>query len=241
MEHVMIVLPAYNEEESLPYLLERIKDLSEQLAYQHIRLTTLVVNDGSKDNTLQVAKDFNVDVLDLQPNRGLAGALRAGLKEAMSRLGKGDIIITLDADDSHTPFLIPRMINQIREGSDLVIASRFRDGSRTLGLKFQRKIYSLVAMLIYKILKPIKGVRDYTCGFRAYRVELLMKADQQYGDKFIEQQGFGCMAEVLLKLRAFKPVIHEVPFILRYDLKRGESKMKVWKTIKSNLLLSLKR
>src|SRR4051812_31639376 len=112
--HITIVLPAYNEEESLPQLLHRIND-----AYNYFKwdASVLVVNDGSMDNTLAVARGFKADipieVLDIQPNSGLANAINSGLRQAVVGLKDTDIVITMDADDSQTPFLIERMSQQI--------------------------------------------------------------------------------------------------------------------------------
>ncbi len=78
-------------------------------------------------------------------------------------------------------------------------------------------------------------MRDYTCGFRAYRVSLLRRAFDDYGESFVDQQGFQCMADILLKLRRYRPRIGELPFVLRYDRKAGSSKMKLGRTTWSTL------
>ena len=88
---------------------------------------------------------------------------------------------------------------------------------------------------------PIKGVRDYTCGFRAYRASLLKKAFSVYGDKFVEYKGFQCMADILLKLSRMDAIMSEVPMILRYDLKGGETKMRVSTTVLNTIKLLFKR
>ncbi len=234
MEKIKLMLPAYNEAQSLPSLLKRISIVKEQF---QLPLDILVVNDGSQDDTAAIARSHGVAVLDLQPNRGLAGAMRAGFQEALKDMTPDDILITMDADDSHHPGLIYRMLIQIREGSDLVIASRYRPGARIVGLSRFRKYLSSGAGILFKIFRPIEGVRDYTCGYRAYRVRLLQQMMQYYGDQFITQEGFGCMAEILLKSRVFQPVVHELPFILRYDQKMGASKMRVLRTVKDTLQL----
>ncbi len=234
MQKLCLMLPAYNEEESLPNLLARVNRIKEDFA---LDIDVLVVNDGSKDNTLGVCKEFGVDVLDLQPNGGLANAMSKGFDEVLRRYSDNDLLITMDADDSHNPGLIMRMKTQIAEGSDLVIASRYRPGSRTLGLDKVRIILSYGAGIMFRVVFNIQGVRDYTCGYRAYKVGLLRKAVNIYGPKFIEQKGFACMAEILLKIAKLKPVIHELPFILRYDQKLGESKMDIYKTIKNTFQL----
>ncbi|MFA8450935.1 MAG: glycosyltransferase family 2 protein [Bacteroidales bacterium] len=236
MQKIRIVLPAYNEELSLPSLLKRIDQVH---GYFGLNMEVLVVNDGSKDKTPDIAREYKgniqVKLLDLNPNRGLAGAMRAGLTEGIKDLKDDDIVITMDADDSHHPGLIRRMVSQIHEGSDIVIASRYREGASIKGLSFFRKFMSWGAGILFRIIAHVEGVRDYTCGYRAYRVDLLRKAHEKYGDKFIQQQGFSCMSEILLKLSTLKPVINELPMILRYDFKMSDSKMNIFKTIRQTL------
>jgi dolichol-phosphate mannosyltransferase len=238
--HIVIVLPAYNEAESLPPLLRRIND-----AYNYYKwsASVLVVNDGSSDDTLEIARNFKADipisVLDIQPNSGLANAINTGLRKAIEGLKDTDIVVTLDADDSQNPYLIQRMAQQVAEGSDLVIASRYQPGARIKGLKKSRIFFSWAAGLLFRVFVGFEGIKDYTCGFRAYRVDMLRKTINFYGDKFITQKGFGCMVEVLLKVASQSATMNEVPMILRYDLKQGESKMNVQKTMKQTLKLLL--
>jgi dolichol-phosphate mannosyltransferase len=238
---IKVVLPAYNEELALPPLLKRLDSAYEEFG---LNMEILVVNDGSTDKTSEVARNFKgnikVEVLDLNPNRGLAGAIKAGLFEAVNDCkSDDDIIIVMDADNTHTPGLIMRMVRLITEGCDVVIASRYQPGSRVIGLTPFRRLLSDGASWLFRIVVGIRGVRDYTCGYRAYRVEVLKKAFQHYKENFIRQSGFGCMIEILLRINKFDPIIQEVPLILRYDFKEGHSKMKVWKTIKQTLKLLL--
>ncbi|MCU0350808.1 MAG: glycosyltransferase [Flavobacterium sp.] len=179
----------------------------------------------------------NVKVIDIEPNQGLANAVRTALRHANENMENDDIMVLMDADDSHTPFLINRMISQVLEGSDVVIASRYQKGSRVIGLSKMREYLSICAAMVFIITKNIKGVKDYTCGFRAYRMSIIKKAHEVYKDRLIEQQGFGCMAELLIKLNKIGAIFHEVPFILRYDFKLSDSKIKIGKTIKQTLKL----
>jgi len=238
---IVIVLPAYNEELTVPKLLTRIDFFYQEF---NLPLNVLVVNDGSTDGTLQAVANTQqelslpIDVLDLQPNRGLAGAMKAGLFEAVTRAtNPEDIIIVMDADNTHTPGLIMQMVRKISEGYDVVIASRYQRGARVVGLTRFRKFLSDGASLLFRTIVGIPGVKDYTCGYRAYRAELLHQAFEQYRENFIKQTGFGCMIEILLRVNTFEPIIGEVPLILRYDFKEGTSKMKFWLTIKQTLTL----
>ena len=236
MQKILAILPAYNEEASIVDLLTNYENLAQ---HPEISLNILVVNDGSKDQTAKVVKDFKGNIplhlLDNVQNGGLGKVLKDGLLYAIRHLKEGDIVITMDADNSHNPQLIPRMVQQIREGSSLVIASRYRQGARSYGLSFFRTCTSFLAGSLFMIFAPVKGVRDYTCGFRAYRLGLLKQGFDHFGERLIEEKGFSCMVELLLKLNRFRPICHELPMILRYDLKKGSSKMNVRKTIQTTL------
>jgi dolichol-phosphate mannosyltransferase len=83
----------------------------------------------------------------------------------------------------------------------------------------------------------MKGVRDYTCGYRAYRASTIKDAVTRYGDRLIEESGFSCMVELLLKLRRLGIRCYEVPLVLRYDQKGGVSKMRVIRTIRRYLVV----
>ena len=244
VQKLYIVLPAYNEEGNLPSLLQRIINT---MAYTPVSsYEVIVVNDGSKDKTLEIAKDWATKmplrVVNHPVNKGLGQTIRDGLFTASQITTERDIVVALDADDTQPPELIPRMIQQIREGHDVVIASRFQKGARVIGLTRFREVMSVGASWVFRLLFPIRGVRDFTCGFRAYRAATLKKAFAHYGDdKFIDQEGFQCMVDILLKLRKLDVVFGELPFILRYDFKEGESKMNVSKTVKNTFGLIWKR
>ena len=83
-------------------------------------------------------------------------------------------------------------------------------------------------------------VGDFTSGYRMYRVSMLQKATAHWGDRLIEEDGFACMVELLLKLRHWKPQIVEVPMKLRYDRKLGESKLNLPRTLRQYLKLALR-
>src|SRR5205823_11598033 len=81
------------------------------------------------------------------------------------------------------------------------------------------------------LVVPVRGARDYTCGFRLYRARTLRRAALAWGDRLIEEAGFTCMAELLLKLGRGGAAVVESPLVLRYDRKEGPSKMKMARTI----------
>lgn len=239
---VVIVLPIFNEEQNLGPLFDRIDTTlkKESLVYRIV-----AVNDGSTDRTAAVIDSYAgrapMSVVRHEVNRGLGVALRSGLMEALRVAGAGDIIVTMDADESHTPALIRGMLDAIARGYDVAIASRFQPGSETIGVPLHRRFLSGAASVLFRVVLPTAGVRDFTCGYRAYRVSALEAARTAYGDSLFEFDGFQSMVDLLLKLRATGARFTEVPSVLRYDLKRGQSKMRVFPTAARTLQLVARR
>ena len=229
---VIMALPAFNEEAALPELLERI---GEAFADSGLPYEVVIVDDGSSDDTAKIASQMSfqmpIHLVQHEQNQGLGVTLRDGLREAVDRAGERDIIVTMDADNTHPPGLIDRMVRMIHEGCDVVIASRFQPGARVMGVPVERHFLSVGARVLFTVLFPTRGIRDYTSGFRAYRASVIQAAFAEYGDDFVGETGFSCMADVLLKLRRQGAMFGEAPLRLRYDQKGGESKMKVLGTI----------
>jgi len=239
---IRVVLPAYNEAENLPALLGALQQTMADHGFDH---EVIVVDDGSRDRTAAVAEEWAARlplVLVRHPaNQGLGAALRDGLAAAVARAGERDIVVTMDADDTHVPGLIARMVDMIDAGHDVVIASRYRPGARIVGVPLLRRVMSRGASLLMRCVYPIGGVRDYTCGYRAYRAAVLRRALDRYGEAFVDQAGFQCMVDVLLKLSRLDVVCGEVPLLLRYDRKLGLSKMPVGDTVRRTLWLLVRR
>lgn len=238
----IILLPVYNEEECIGELLDAFCTAFEKKGKGEFKI--LIVNDGSLDATESIARDFeerlDLYIISHPHNMGLAQALRTGFNAAVEMAGEESVIITMDGDNSHLPSLVFRMMDNIYEGCDIVIASRYQLGSRIRGVTKLRRLLSAGAGWLFRIVVPIEGVRDYTCGYRAYSANLLQTALLDFSDNFINEEGFSCMAEVLVKLRRYNPVVREVPMILRYDQKRSDSKMNVTKTVIQTLSLLIR-
>jgi dolichol-phosphate mannosyltransferase len=230
------VLPAYNEERSLPALLERYIALGAALGARGTPLGVIVVDDGSTDGTIAAARAFEgrlaLEVVPHGVNRDLGAALRTGLTAALERAADGDVVSTMDADNTHDPEILPAMWDRLdRENADVVIASRYAPGGAEIGLTRLRQVLSRGASFTMSVVARVEGARDYTCGFRLYRGSTLRRAHALWGDRLIEEAGFTCMAEVLIKLGRGGARVVEHPLVLRYDLKEGASKMKVLNTI----------
>ncbi len=234
---IWIVLPAYNEEANMSAVLDGIH----QTLPDPDRYRVLVIDDGSADETAAVAERertrIPVRVVRHTRNQGLAQAIRTGLAEVVPSAEDTDVLVIMDADNTHPPDLIPRLVEELDHGADVAIASRFRPGSRVFGVPLMRRVLSGGASLVFRLLFPIAGARDYTGGYRAYRIGIVKRAMNVHGDPFLRSTGFSVMTELLLRLRALTPRVREVPLMLRYDLKRGESKLVPGRTIIQYLAL----
>jgi dolichol-phosphate mannosyltransferase len=226
---VILALPAYNEEIGLAAILPAFRT---QMHAHRLEHATVVVDDGSTDRTVMVVRD-HATVIQHEVNQGLGRTIEAALRHATELAQPGDVIVTMDADNTHPVSLIPRMLARIDEGYDVVLASRYRRGSRTVGLTWLRHVMSYGARAVFEVLCPIPGVRDYTCGFRAYRAEALQRAFAN--GPVVTERGFASMAEILLRLRKLDMRMCEVPMTLRYDLKDGASKNRIGSTILATL------
>ena len=225
------VVPAYNEAASIEDLIESMAAVSEEQGWAY---DILVVDDGSADETGRLARDKAparpVRVERNEPNQGLGRTIRRGLRSAADAAGADDVIITLDADLTQDPAYAPSMLAKLDEGFDVVIASRYRKGSAVEGLSTFRRLLSYGASGVVLLLRPVPGVRDYSCGYRAYRAQTIREAFLRDGDDFVSERGFACMVEISERLRGHARFA-EVPFVLRYHAKRKESAIKVLPTI----------
>ena len=123
---ILVLLPAYNEEESLPQLMPK---LQETLTGMEEDFKILVCNDGSKDRTQAMLEEYAtqmpIEIIRHKINRGLGESSRDLFERASELVQNGDVIVRLDCDDTHEPEFIPSIVGKVREGYDVVIASRF--------------------------------------------------------------------------------------------------------------------
>jgi len=243
---IYVIFPAFNEEKVIrPTLLALVAGMKgHDLPYRAV-----LVDDGSRDRTIAEAEGAVADsggvlpltVLRHDVNKGLGAGLRTGIYWCLDHASDDDIIVTLDADNTHPPAMIPDLVARVHEGYDLSIASRYRSGAEVHGVPGYRRALSDVGRLVFQSLYPIPGVRDYTCCFRAYKVPILRRARLVYGDDLCTAKGFEAVMDLLLRLGPLDVKVSEIGFVLDYGGRVGQSKMKVLKTIRSTIALLSKR
>ncbi len=160
-----IVVPIYNEEESLPFL---VTQLLEILQSMEETFELVLVNDGSSDNSAEVIRKLSFEIPELvgvllRKNYGQTAAMAAGFD-----ISSGEIVVTLDGDLQNDPADIPLLVNKIRDGFDLVSGWRYRRQDAAISRKLPSRIAN-------RLIGKVTGVRlnDYGCSLKAYRKEVL--------------------------------------------------------------------
>ncbi|HET7846121.1 MAG TPA: polyprenol monophosphomannose synthase [Acidimicrobiia bacterium] len=212
-ERVTVVIPTYNERENLSPIVAAVTE-------QGYRV--LVVDDSSPDGTGELAdgiaaEDPLVTVIHRSAKQGLGPAYAAGFDQA---LGAGaDIIVEMDADFSHDPADLPRLVAAVEEGADMAIGSRYVKGGSTPDWPVSRQAISRGGNLYARIMLGLP-VKDATAGFRAMRSGAL----QTLPYRSAEASGYGFQVEMAWRAHQHGLTIVEVPITFR-DRTRGTSKM----------------
>lgn len=198
---VLIVIPCYNEEASLPSVLAELQQTTLPGGYQ---LEVAVINDCSKDNTVTVARRCHAIVLDLPVNLGIGGAVQTGILYA--RDNGFDIAIQLDGDGQHPPKELGKLVqHHIETGANIVIGSRFLEKEgfqssflRRLGISYFHWVNRLMTgMHIY----------DSTSGFRLFDRSAIKVASGYYPDEYPEPESLIIFSKAGLR-------IEEVPVVM---------------------------
>jgi dolichol-phosphate mannosyltransferase len=215
-----IVVPTYNEIESLPRLLDGVADVLDARGLEH-RL--LVVDDGSPDGTGQLAdrhaaRDPRIAVLHRQAKTGLGDAYAAGFAAALA--GGAQRIVQMDADGSHDPGAIAALLAATdADGADLALGSRYVAGGSTPDWSLRRRVLSRGGSAYARALLGL-AVRDLTGGFKCWRREALATVLREP----LALQGYGFQIELTHRALRAGFTVAEVPIAFR-DRCAGESKL----------------
>lgn len=245
IKKIFIIIPVYNEGQSIFDLLMGFYSYANQSFSSYIH-ELIIINDCSKDDSANWIKEIvkqnilNITYFTHSKNLGWHEAIKTGINSIKNKVKPDDVIITMDGDNTHNPFLIKRMLQGINEGADIVVASRFLPESRITGLKYHRILLSMGARFLYTLFWHLPGIKDYTCGYRAYRGVVFTEATNYYKDKLVQERNFTAIPEMLKKISKFSKVNLEVPLILKYSNKFNTSNMKIIETIILTLKMLIK-
>jgi dolichol-phosphate mannosyltransferase len=221
MTDVWVVIPTYNEAENLAELLDRTC-AALAACRPPVRPTVLVVDDDSPDWTGALAEALRaqhpeVTVLHRAAKTGLGAAYRAGFARALH--GDADIVLQLDADLSHDPEDLPRLIEAVRDGADVVLGSRYVPGGAVHGWPWHRWLLSRAGGAYASAVLGL-GVSDPTGGLKAFRASTLRAIDLDT----VASRGFAFQIETTYRAARAGRRIVELPITFR-ERRHGASKL----------------
>lgn len=153
---ILVIIPAYNEEKCIVETINNLKNTCNGVDY-------VIINDCSKDSTLEICRKNNFNVINLPINLGIGGAVQTGYKYAYEN--DYDIAIQMDADGQHDPKYIPQLVSKIEQGNDFAIGSRFLEKEGFQSTFIRRMGINLYSWIIKVFTK--KEIKDTTSGYRA--------------------------------------------------------------------------
>ena len=221
MSKVLLIIPAYNEEESLRSLIEEIKAVCSEVDY-------LVVNDCSSDDTERLLEELGANYITLPCNMGIGGAVQSGYRYAAQN--GYDIAIQIDGDGQHDVRFVKDMVKLIEDKqADVVIGSRFIDKEGFQSSQARRIGIRILSMLI-RLMCGAK-VKDVTSGFRAVNRRFIELFAENYPDDYPEP-------EVIVTAKLYGAVIKELPVIMR-ERTTGKSSINLKRSIYYMIKVSL--
>ena len=224
----LVVLPTFNEADNIAEVLRRVRAAAPEA-------DVLVVDDSSPDGTAEIAaaagrEAGGVDVLSRPAKSGLGSAYRDGFR--LGRERGYEVLLEMDSDLSHNPSDLPRLLQAVEDGADLVIGSRYVPGGAIPDWSWHRRALSKYANLYAAGMLKL-DVRDVTAGFRAYRADMLGRLDVDS----VRADGYGFQIEMTHRVVQAGGRIVEVP-IEFVDRRIGESKMSTHIVVEALLLVT---
>lgn len=198
-----VIIPAYNEEEAIVPTIEEVKNIVNE------EYEILVVDDGSEDETFELAKNCGVRVIKHERNRGKATAIKTGVENST-----GEIVITIDADCTYEANAIPKLVKLVESGVDLAIGSRFL--GQMEGMKFLNKLGNKIFSGLITLFTHQK-ITDAQSGLRAFKKSLFYRLS-------VEARGLDFETEMTARAVKGGYTVEEIP--IKYKERVGKSKLK---------------
>ena len=209
---ILLIIPAYNEEDNILKTCKKIQKLDKNLDF-------IVINDGSKDNTLRILKDNNIPHINLIHNLGIGGAVQTGYKYALEH--NYDIAVQFDGDGQHDVRYVEKLIKPILKGeADFTIGSRFIEELSTFKSSRARRIGINIISFFIKLFTR-KKIYDTTSGFRAVNKDIIKFFAMYYPIEYPEPVS---TTELLKQGKRVKEVSVEMN-----EREGGVSSIRAWK------------
>ncbi len=218
---IVVILPTYNEKDNIALILRALQEQFRKIPHA---LNILVVDDNSPDGTAEIVRNECKTASNLflitGEKQGLGAAYVRGMKYALLRL-HADVVMEMDADFSHRPEDVPRLIEAVDRGADFVIGSRYVPGGKIPeDWSFLRRMISQWGNVFARYIAGLYKVRDCTAGFRAIRAEVVRKIDLDA----LKVRGYAFQISLLHEAIVNHARVQEVP-VEFIDRKRGQTKL----------------
>ena len=229
---IVVVIPTYCERENIQKLIPQIQLATKNLQHE---LSILIVDDNSPDKTADAVRSLmkNAEKIHLLTGNklGLGAAYIRGMKYAIEKLAAG-VVIEMDADFSHNPNDLPKLIKEIEKGATFVIGSRYIEGGKIKNWSFFRHWLSGLGNLVVRKALGLNKVQDCTAGFRAIKTDLIKKVNLDS----IKANGYAFQVWLLYSACKVGAKIKEVP-VEFVDREVGKTKLGFWDIIEGIIIL----
>jgi len=221
------VIPMYNEAGNLELLFERLS--TNTLVDDNF---FLFVDDHSSDNSVEMIhslfKGYDYHIIEKETNKGPGDSFDQGFEYLLNKYSKEESVrvITMEADNTSDINILKDMVGISNLNYDLVLASIYAQGGGFLQTSFFRKFLSFGANMVFRAVFNVK-ILTLSSFYRVYDITLLRRIKNNNA-KIIEEGGFICMLEILLKAIDQDATCIEVPMVLDSQIREGKSKMKIW-------------
>ena len=218
---IVVILPTYNEKENIGLMIHALQEQFRKLPHD---MQILVVDDNSPDGTADIVRAErnawpNLHLITGE-KKGLGAAYVRGMKFAINEL-HADVVMEMDADFSHKPEDVPRLIEAVVEGADFAIGSRYVPGGKIPeDWSFLRRMNSTWGNVFARYVAGMYAVRDCTAGFRAIRTSIVEKIDLDA----LKVRGYAFQISLLHEAVMNHAQVQEIP-VEFVDRKRGETKL----------------
>ena len=209
---VTVLLPCLNEEKTLPFCIEEIQ---RTLRDNKLQGEVLVADNGSEDNSKDIATRMGAAVIDVE-EKGYGSALDAGIRAA-----NANYVVMADSDGSYNFTHVPRFLEKLQEGADLVMGNRFEGGIEPGAMPWKNKVIGNPALSLVGRILFHTGVRDFHCGMRGVNRESYLKLG-------LRSTGMEYASEMVIKSTLADQNIGEVPTGLRKDLRDKAPHLRPW-------------
>ena len=218
---IVVILPTYNEKDNIALMIGALQEQFKKIRHD---MNILVVDDNSPDGTAELVRtecktSSNIFLITGQ-KQGLGAAYIRGMKYAINDL-HADVVMEMDADFSHKPEDVPRLIEALDQGADFVIGSRYVPGGKIPDdWSFLRRMNSKWGNVFARYVAGMYKVRDCTAGFRAIRASIINKIEPDT----LKVKGYAFQISLLHEAILNHAVVREIP-VEFVDRKRGETKL----------------